>query len=257
MSRVHEGAGLGAQKKFLKNCEPVIVATEKDFVIVNKPAGLLVHEADSSPGEITLVDWLREKFPHIQNVGDDPTVRPGIVHRLDREASGLIVVALTQEMFDHVKEQFRARTIEKEYLTLVHGRVKNDWGEITLPIARQRGTGRMAARAKGDGDDARAHDAHTEYYVAQRFGNTTLLRVRIHTGRTHQIRVHLFSLGAPVVGDTLYAKRLLAKSFPPAPRLFLHAARLAFFDLSGTRREFFAALPVELATYLKNFKPIT
>lgn len=232
---------------------PTIIAATDDFVVLNKPHGLLVHEAESAPDEKTLVDWLLKKFPKIKKVGDEPKVRPGIVHRLDREASGLLLVALTPAMFEHLKNQFQEHTITKEYLVLVHGKVKNDWGEIKLPIMRQSHAGRMAARPVGNEE---AKEAHTEYYVEQRFGSTTLLRVILHTGRTHQIRVHFYALGHPVVGDTLYEKRLHAKTFPVPPRLFLHAARLGFDDLQNQHQEFTVELPPELADYLKNFKKI-
>ncbi len=231
--------------------EPEIIERTEDYVVLVKPAGLLVHQADSSPDEKTLVDWLVKKFPKIKLIGDDPEVRPGIVHRLDREASGLMVVALTQPMFDLLKEQFAARTIEKEYLVVVHGKVARDFGEINLPISRMTRGGRMAAHSAGFED---ASDARTEYFVERRFTTTTLLRVHIHTGRTHQIRVHMFALQHPVVGDPLYPVKKTGKSFPSAPRLCLHSARLAFTDLAGARKNFVIPLASDIAEYLKNFK---
>lgn len=232
---------------------PRVVAAEDDFLVLEKPAGLLVHPADSAPNEPTLVDWLREKYPQVKKVGDDPEMRAGIVHRLDREASGLMVVALTQDFFEHVKAQFQAHTVTKIYSVLVYGRMINNFGEINLAIGRQKNSGRMVARPEYD-EASRA--AKTEYLVTARFGNATLLDVTIHTGRTHQIRVHLFSLNYPVVGDLLYHPKQTAKSFPAAPRLFLHAAKLAFTDLAGARREFTAPLPPELASYLAKFTPL-
>ncbi|OGH62317.1 MAG: hypothetical protein A2848_03505 [Candidatus Magasanikbacteria bacterium RIFCSPHIGHO2_01_FULL_50_8] len=232
---------------------PELIDRADDFIVINKPAGLLVHPADSSPDEWTLVDWLKEKFPEVADVGDDPTVRPGIVHRLDRDASGLLVVALTQPSFEHLKNQFQSREIEKEYLVLVHGRVERDFGEITLPISRAAHGGRMAAHAIGTAD---ANEAHTEFSVERRFTNATLLRVRIHTGRTHQIRVHLFSMQHPVVGDELYTAKKIGKAFPVAPRLFLHAARLAFTDTQGVRRDYAAPLPPVLSEYLLQLKAV-
>lgn len=238
--------------------KPDIIERTDDYVVLNKPAGLLVHPADSSPDEKTLVHWLTATFPKIKTVGDEPELRPGIVHRLDREASGVMVVALTQRMFDFLKEQFQARTMEKEYLVLVHGKVLREFGEINLPISRMTRGGRMAAHSSNYED---ASEARTEYFVEKRFSTTTLLRVHIHTGRTHQIRVHMFSLQHPVVGDTLYplkkfGKTKMGKAFPIPPRLCLHATRLAFTDLSGARKEYVAPLPADFAHYLTQFKAV-
>jgi 23S rRNA pseudouridine1911/1915/1917 synthase len=237
---------------------PDIIEQTDDYVVIVKPAGLLVHPADSSPDEPTLVDWLVEKFPQIKTVGDEPELRPGIVHRLDREASGLMVIALNQKTFDALKMQFQDRTIEKEYLVLVHGKMLRDFGEINLPIGRMSRGGRMAAHSSNyeEGNEAR-----TEYFVEKRFSTTTLLRVHIHTGRTHQIRVHMFSLQHPVVGDTLYplkkfGKTKMGKAFPLPPRLCLHAARLVFTDNTGARKEFLAELPPDFANYLTQFKAV-
>jgi len=238
--------------------EPELLEETSDYIVIVKPAGLLVHPADSSPDEPTLVDWLIKKYPKIKTVGDEPDVRPGIVHRLDREASGVMVVALTQKSYDSLKQQFQERTMDKEYLVLVHGKLLNEFGEINLPISRMTRGGRMAAHSTNyeDGNEAR-----TEYFVEKRFSTTTLLRVHIHTGRTHQIRVHMFSLQHPVVGDTLYplkkfGKTKMGKAFPTPPRLCLHAARLVFTDLKGERREFVAELPPDFADYLTKFKAV-
>lgn len=238
--------------------EPDIIEQTDDYVVINKPAGLLVHPADSSPDEPTLVDWLVKKFPQIKTVGDEPELRPGIVHRLDREASGLMVIALNQKTFDALKAQFQDRTIEKEYLVLVHGKMLRDFGEINLPIGRMSRGGRMAAHSSNYQD---ASEARTEYFVEKRFNTTTLLRVHIHTGRTHQIRVHMFSLQHPVVGDTLYplkkfGKTKMGKAFPLPPRLCLHAARLVFTDKTGSRKEYRADLPPDFAEYLTKFKAV-
>lgn len=237
---------------------PDIIEQTDDYVVIVKPAGLLVHPADSSPDEPTLVDWLVEKFPQVKTVGDEPELRPGIVHRLDREASGLMVIALNQKTFDALKMQFQDRTIEKEYLVLVHGKMLREFGEINLPIGRMSRGGRMAAHSSNyeEGNEAR-----TEYFVEKRFSTTTLLRVHIHTGRTHQIRVHMFSLQHPVVGDTLYplkkfGKTKMGKAFPLPPRLCLHAARLVFTDKAGARKEFLAELPPDFANYLTQFKAV-
>lgn len=235
--------------------EPQIVARTDEFAVLEKPAGLLVHRAESSPVESTLADWVVAQFPSARGVGDEPAVRPGIVHRLDREASGLLVVALTQESFENLKRQFAERTTQKEYLVLVHGRMVRDHGDVKLPISRAAHGGRMAAHASGsDIEDVR--EAHTEFSVERRFTNATLLRVRIHSGRTHQIRVHMFALGHAVVGDPLYRPKKIGKAFPQPPRLFLHAARLAFSDSAGERHDFVSALPSDLAQFLLQLKSV-
>lgn len=230
-----------------------IIAETSDYVVVEKPSGVLAHAVAGQGAARTVAGWLVKKYPAARLVGDEPKTRPGIVHRLDRAASGLMVTALTPAMFAHLKQQFQEHSVDKEYLVLVHGRVLNDHGEINLPMARQKSSGRMAARPAGD-EEARA--ARTFYEIIIRFSNATFLRVKIITGRSHQIRVHLRALGHSVVGDDLYAPKKIAKSFPVAPRLFLHCAKLGFTDLAGVAHAFTSELPSELADYLKNFSKL-
>jgi len=245
-----------------------IVGETPDYVVINKPSGLLVHPTQAMEKN-TLVQWLTKKYPKIKTVGDDPSVRPGIVHRLDKEASGLMVVAKTQAMFELLKEQFKTRLIEKEYLALAHGRIAKDWDEINFPIARGENTERMAARplAKAkyvstlavkpeipEDDDEMApgeKDARTEFFVEKRFVNFTLLRVIIHTGRMHQIRAHLLAYNAPLVGDPLYFQKKQKRNWDEkCGRLFLHSAKLSFTDLSGEKQTFESTLPPELEKFL-------
>lgn len=226
--------------------DPTVVAEEKDFLVINKPAGLLVHPVGKK-SDPALTDWLVEHDPAIATVGD--ILRPGIVHRLDRNVSGLMVVARTQEMFDSLSEQFRKHSVLKVYSALVYGSPANDEGTLTFRIGRSKHHGRMAARpSSGEGKDA-----VTTYDVLKRFSTTTLLSVRILTGRTHQIRAHLFAAGFAVVGDQLY--RVQHKvNVPPLDRIFLHATKLGFADLSGNTHEFERPLPEELARYLASLK---
>lgn len=232
-----------------------IVSETPDYLVMVKPAGLLTHPTDA--GEtITVTGWLVDRFPDIKNVGEDAD-RPGIVHRLDKEASGLLVIPKTQDMFHHLKRQFQERRIYKEYTVLAHGTINADHGTIDFAIDRGK-EGRMAARPKINGISLQTvetmqegKEAITEFRVARRFSRYTLLAVTIHTGRTHQIRVHLFAYGHPVVGDVLYAnKKLIGKRDATLHRLFLHAAKLCFNDYSGTQRCFEAALPEELTAFL-------
>lgn len=227
-----------------------VVAETPDFLVVEKPPGLLVHPAPKQKTG-TLVDLLLAHDPKMALVGDAPAIRPGIVHRLDRAASGLLVVARTQPMFEHLKKQFQEHAVKKEYLALVHGKVSLDHDVITTWIGRAKDKGRMVARPQPKEGD---RPAVTKYDVVTRFPQATLLRVRTETGRMHQIRVHLGSIGHPIAGDTLYVpSRLRTGSIRP-PRLFLHAAALGFRDLSGEWREYESELPSDLHAFLDALK---
>jgi 23S rRNA pseudouridine1911/1915/1917 synthase len=227
--------------------EPKIVAETADWAVIEKPPGLLVHPAPNQQTD-TLVDFLLKQWPKIKKVGDAPE-RPGIVHRLDREASGLMVIAKTQKAFKSLKSQFQEHTIGKSYLTLVHGKVSRDTDRILTPIGRVSGMGRMAARVQAKPDDK---EARSEYDVLERFPHATLVRVKTETGRMHQVRVHMKSIGHPLVGDSLYAAgHKSSPSLGKCPRLFLHAETLAFDDpATGKRQEFQAKLPKDLNDFL-------
>ncbi len=236
-----------------------IIVETKDYLVLEKPSGILVHPTQAGEGG-TLVEQLLSKYPEIKKVGDSPE-RPGIVHRLDKEASGLLVVARTQKMFKHLKKQFQERTTEKEYLVLVYGQLDKEEGLIDFDIDRGK-EGKMVSRPKTNVLKVKnvnkiqpGKEAITEFWVEKKFVRFTLLRVRIHTGRTHQIRVHMFAYNHPVVGDSLYCnKKLIKKSEQILGRLFLHSTKLCFDDLSGDRQCFESLLPKELQTYLNNLK---
>jgi len=235
-----------------------ILKETDDYIVFNKPSGLLVHETEAHE-PLTLASWLVQKYPQIQGVGES-AVRPGIVHRLDKDASGVLIVAKNQAMFDSLKDQFKNRTIEKEYRVLVHGVVQTDEGKIDFVI--DRGTdGRMVARPKSDPLKLESmekmqegKDALTSFSVLGRFINYTLLSVRIYTGRTHQIRVHFFAYNHPVVGDTIYFQKKLEKFNKGISRLFLHAYRLKFQDLAGEKVEVIAPMPEKLEEFLVKVK---
>jgi len=220
-----------------------IIYEDSDFLVIEKPAGLEIY-SEIKKEEPTLVDWLVEKYPAIKKVGPDPA-RPGIVHRLDKNASGLIVAAKIQAAFEHLIKQFKERQIKKEYAALVHGAVSKDEGTVEFPLTRAK-SGRFAALPVGSG---KGRTAVTEYEVIKRFKNFTLLKVRIKTGRTHQIRVHLHALGHSVVGDKLYKQKKIKKIL--LDRLFLHASVLGFSNLEGEWMEFQSDLPDELKNFLK------
>lgn len=223
-----------------------IVHEADSYLVIGKPAGLTVHPAPGVPGP-TLAAGLLARFPDLAGVGEDK-LRPGIVHRLDREVSGLMVVARTQDMYEHLKRQFQGRTVEKIYTALVIGRVANPSGTIDFPLARsKRNHGKMAARAVSDED---TREAVTHYTVERAFQQTTLLSVRLETGRTHQIRAHLAAIDHPIVGDQLYRPKSLSFKATPG-RIFLHASALSFTELSGERQTFSYPIPKELQDFLK------
>jgi 23S rRNA pseudouridine1911/1915/1917 synthase len=219
---------------------PIEILYEDSAVIaINKPAGLVVH-AGAGAHSGTLVNRLVHHFSQLSKIGGE--LRPGIVHRLDRGTSGVLLVARTDAAHRALAAQFAARTVEKTYLALVQGQVAAESGRIDKPITRDpvRRT-RMTARL----DHGR--EAHTEYRVRQRLERFTFLEVRIGTGRTHQIRAHLASIGHPVAGDRLYG----ARPFPAlADRVFLHAWRIVFsspaFPSGAERVTVEAPLPAEL-----------
>ncbi len=228
-----------------------IVAVTPDYVVVEKPIGMLAHPTMAAEKN-TLANFIVKKYPEIKKVGDD-AMRPGIVHRLDKEASGLMVIARTQKMFNHLKEQFKNRTVNKEYMVLVHGQMPRDWDEINFPISRSETNDRMAAIPEGEA--ARGKEAKTEFLVEKNFINFSLVRVKIHTGRMHQIRVHLLAYNHPVVGDPLYFQKKQKKVWDEKlGRLFLHSAKLGFVDMAGETQEFLSPLPKELDEFLKLLK---
>jgi 23S rRNA pseudouridine1911/1915/1917 synthase len=227
-----------------------IVFEDEHIVVVNKPAGLVVHPA-AGVYSGTLANALSYHFQQLSNAG---SVRPGIVHRLDKDTSGLLVVAKTQAAHENLGEQFRAREVFKCYVALVYGVVKEESGRIEQPIARDpRNRTRMAIVAGGRG-------ALSLYRVRRSYNAFTLLEVELKTGRTHQIRVHLSWLKHPVVGDALYdggrdnsvQDVQLRARIRKLKRQFLHAEQLGFrHPASGEPLKFFAPLPAELSLLLE------
>jgi len=223
-----------------------VLFQDDSVLVINKPAGLIVHQATPHDTDPTVVDALLELHPEISDIGEDPT-RPGIVHRLDKDVSGVMVIAKTQEAFGELKKQFQNRTVEKEYIALVYGSLPEDHGIIDLKIARSKARGRMVARPESQ----EGKESKTEYTVIERLPSTTHVRVRIHTGRTHQIRVHFHALGHPLVGDKLYKMRKMKFKPIELDRIFLHARRLGITLPGGERKIFETPLPSELQTLLR------
>lgn len=204
-----------------------IVYEDQNLIVINKPSGLIVHPANPKDESESVVSWLLEKYPEIANVGESAywrTIRPGIVHRLDKETSGLMIIAKNNDAFFYLKNLFQERKIKKYYFALVHGQPKAPNGIIDAPL------GKIGAKQTTQIIGTRTlkeRNAITEYKALQNFKNFSLLEIMPQTGRTHQIRVHLKSIGTPVAGDKLYGleKKILAEE---PPRLFLHAYKLEF-----------------------------
>jgi 23S rRNA pseudouridine1911/1915/1917 synthase len=229
---------------------------EEDFVVVNKPAGMVVH-AGAGVAHGTLVNALLHRLGTLSKAGGP--LRPGIVHRLDRGTSGALLVARNDAAHRALAAQFRARTVQKTYIALLHGSLARDAGVIALPVARDpRRRTRMTARLRS------GREARTSWRVLLRLGNPpgrtqggfTLVAADLHTGRTHQIRAHFAAIGHPLAGDTLYGAPQRARAagalLPPLGRVFLHAARLAFAaPRSGRLIEVRAPLDPGLRTYLR------
>ena len=239
--------------------EPQVIYEEPDFLVLNKPAGLIVHGEHPS-----VVDWLLAHYPEVKTVGDDVEERPGIVHRLDRDTSGVMIVPRTQEAFLFFKHLFQSKGIRKTYLALVYGAPKEPKGLIDKPIglihgsvkrtvfvknlepqrnpAPKIGTRFSGARTK------MVKEASTRYEVVRSFEISgvpvSLIKAEPLTGRTHQIRVHMASIGCPIVGDVLYGKKPQAI---PLGRQFLHADSIEFPTLRGNRLTISADMPEDLA----------
>lgn len=208
-----------------------------DYLVIDKPSGVIVHpDAKQTTG--TLVDALIEHDPKIAKVGEDPS-RPGIVHRLDREVSGLMVIAKTQAAYDSLKKQFAEHSVEKRYIALVFGEVRQDEGDLKFRIARSTTKGRMAARPEGE-ETGKA--AWTHYKTLKRFKHASLLELTILSGRTHQIRAHLLAFSHPVIGDTLYVRKSENRNLT-APRLMLQSVWLEFNDPSTGERKTYTLKP--------------
>ncbi|MBU1037252.1 RluA family pseudouridine synthase [Patescibacteria group bacterium] len=227
--------------------EPRIIEQNDNYLIIDKPAGLIVHPAEGIQ-EPTLVDWLTEKFPQIKNIGENKN-RPGIIHRLDKEVSGIIIIALNQKMFDHLKQQFKERKIKKEYLALIHGLTSKEEGVIDFPLDRSKDSGKIIAKPQGDD----GKKSITNFLVLKKFSRYTYLQITILTGRTHQIRVHLQAYGHPLVGDHLYYNKKIKDNLK-LNRIFLHAHLLGFYDLQSNWLEFKTDLPSDLTNILTKLK---
>src|SRR3989344_5589548 len=275
---------------------PKVIFEDNDFLILEKPSGLLVHpvtpketltirparnittednqlisskEASSfrtgnngvhptDKNETdTLVSWLLAHYPNIKDVGEEK-YREGIIHRLDRDVSGIMIVAKTQPAYYHLKEQFKKRLVRKEYIALVYGKIAQWEGKIDLPIGRSR-NGQFVAHPRLGKFKFKPADrvAKTKYQVLEYIKDYTLIAVQILTGRTHQIRAHFSAIGHPILGDQLYRPRkkifhfLRRKIKVVNPgRIFLHSTKIGFYDQTNQWQEFTSPLPNELTDFM-------
>lgn len=228
---------------------------DRELLVLDKPPGMNVHPARVS-GSGTVVNWLVAHVPALRTVGDSP-LRPGIVHRLDRGTSGVILIAKTQRMFMHLKDLFAERLIEKEYAAIVEGAPPRAQGVVEgylVPSQREYRKKELRSLPLA----GRARSSRTRYEILEKRGVISIVRFFPETGRTHQIRVHAASLGAPILGDRLYGAKI---ALPPqfAGRFFLHAARIRFPGLGGEKHGFSAPIPADFTEVLlwldKNYRP--
>lgn len=229
-----------------------VIYQDENIIAIDKSAGIQVHPGGREK-ENTLVNGLIVEFPEIKDVNDGTfgsELRPGIVHRLDKDTSGIMVIARNQESFNELKKMFQARKVHKKYLAVVYGKIKRKEGIIEKPIARSGDYRKQVIAGKKTKTKIRA--AVTEYEVIKEYGNYSLVEAVPRTGRTHQIRIHLFSLGNPIVGDKKY--KIRTKKINNAfygGRHLLHAEEIKF-ELLGRKYDFVSPLPDDFANFTRN-----
>ena len=238
--------------------KPKVIYEDKNFLILNKPFGTLVHP-DGVKEEHCLTDWILDNYPKTEKVGESITLKngerinkTGIVHRLDRETSGAIVVALNQESYEHLKKLFKERKVLKTYHAFVYGKVKKEIDIINRPIGKNAKDFRLWSAQRGARGKLR--EATTCYEVIKRNENFSFLKIRPLTGRTHQIRVHLKAINHPIVCDKLYApKQDCSLGFN---RVALHASQLEFEKKDGKKLVLRADFPEDFLQALKIFSVV-
>ncbi len=241
-----------------------VIFEDQDVLVINKPAGLVVH-GDGRTKEETLADWLVENYPEIKSVGEAweaqngaAILRPGIVHRLDRETSGVMVIAKTQGSYEHLKSQFKDRLVQKEYRAIINGTFKDDidGGVIEKSIGKSPSDFRKWSAQPGARGTLR--NAVTEYKILSRVGvgndGFAYIAAMPKTGRTHQIRVHFKAIHHSVLGDKLYGAKKVANIGVQVPRTMLHAFKIKFANLAGENVEFDAEIPKDFEKVLKYAK---
>jgi len=238
-----------ANVKTLPDVNIEIIYECPDYIIVNKPSGITIHP-DNNYKDNTVIQQLIAKYPEIAELDPD-SERPGIVHRLDKDVSGVMVIARTPAMLTYLQDQFKNRKIKKEYTALVHGHFTKTFGTIKANIERSEISGKMLVRP----ENQTGKESVTEYEVIEQFHHFALLKIIIKTGRTHQIRTIMQALNHPIVGDHIYNKKT-TKAKIDISRLFLHASKLEFALLNGEKVQYKQDLPYNLQQILANMRPL-
>lgn len=230
-----------------------ILFEDKDIVAINKPVGLVVH-SDGKTIEPNLTDWVLEKYPKTKNIGEPTRTpegkivpRPGIVHRLDRQTSGVMLIVKTKEGFEYLKKQFQEHKIRKIYKAFVFGEMKNDKGIIDRPIGRSSSDFRKWSAQRGARGEMR--EAITEYEVEIRANGYSFVKIIPQTGRTHQIRVHFKAINYPLVADSLYSPG--RDNILGFNRVALHSREISFISLNGEKHTISAPYPEDFEKALK------
>lgn len=238
--------------------EPTILYEDKDVIAINKPAGLVVH-GDGKTDTYTLSDWIIKNYPEIKEVGEPGRnseggiiFRPGIVHRLDKETSGVMLIAKNPKSFESLKEQFQNHEIKKTYKAFLAGELKTDSGKIDRPIGRNSQNFRLWSAQRGARGELR--EAITEYKVLARGKGYTYIEAYPKTGRTHQIRVHFKAISYPLVADSLYAPK--HKNTLGLERLGLHSFEITYKDLKGKQNTINAPIPVDFEKALSTLQSL-
>ncbi len=238
--------------------EPSVLYEDKEVLVIDKPAGLVVH-SDGKTKEPTLADWILKKYPEIKNVGESwesspgvKILRPGIVHRLDRDTSGVMLIAKTSESFENLKKQFQNHEVEKTYHAFVSGSVKDDSGVINRPIGRSKKDFRQWSAQRGARGEMR--EAETHFKVLKRGKDVTHLEIYPKTGRTHQIRVHFKAINHPLVGDDLYSNK--KENSLGFDRTALHSNQISWKDLSGNTHSISAPYPEDFKVALDTLQTL-
>jgi 23S rRNA pseudouridine1911/1915/1917 synthase len=246
---------------------PHIIFEDAVLIVLSKPSGITVNRSDTTKQEMTVQDWIEEKFkiaaiPKVvhneEGWESDFYNRSGIVHRIDKETSGILLVAKTQGAFDNLQKQFKERVVEKSYLALVHGKMIPPEGEISVPVGRLEYNRKRFGIVAGGRDSTTFYKTITNYIVPKTKEILSLLELSPKTGRTHQIRVHVKYLNHPIVSDELYGGRKTSRNDRKLlPRLFLHAAKISFLHPTTNKKvEFESSLPNELQTFLDGLQMV-
>lgn len=231
---------------------PKIVYENQDFLIIDKPSGLVVYSPNQKYQGPSLLSFLLDKYPLLKEIGEDKN-RPAIVHRLDKETSGLMIIPKSNPAYFYFKNLFQERKIEKRYLVLVKGKIPKKEGIINFPIGWSK-TQRLKKKAVlNSSQKGKSKEAETYFRVLTYYDGATLIEAIPKTGRTHQIRVHLAAIGFPVIGDKIYGGKKKDLKLKP-PRLFLHAHQLKFRGPDNINYEFESPLPEDLKKILEELK---